>query len=106
MQDSAYYCIDNRITMVSKYQHSTNASFNDDEELLQHCPPLPNKYIVTTEKADILDEDFKPRAKPNYYIKGDLIEAISQNEDWIKVSYKNGAKFGWIDKNNLRPIED
>ena len=106
MQDNAYYCVDNHITMVSKYEHSINASFNDDEELLQHCPPLPNKYIVTTEKADILDENFKVRATPNYYIKGDSIEAVSQNEDWVKVSYKNGTKFGWIDKRDLKPVSE
>lgn len=106
IQDHKYYCIDNTITTVSEYNHSINASFNDDEELLQSCPPLPNKYIVTTEQADILDENFESRSTPNYYIKGDLIDALSQNEDWIKVSYKDGTKFGWVDKSNLRPTED
>ena len=58
---------------------------------------------VKKEKAEILDESFELRTKPNYYIKGDLIEAFDQNEDWVKVSYKNATKFGWIDKRDLSP---
>ena len=61
------------------------------------------KYVVKTEKAEILSEDFESRSPPNYYIKSDLIEAFDQNEDWVKVSYKNGTKFGWIDKRELVP---
>ncbi|WP_356652511.1 GW dipeptide domain-containing protein [Psychrobacter sp. APC 3350] len=35
-----------------------------------------------------------------------MIEAFDQNEDWVKVSYKNGTKFGWIDKRDLNPVAD
>ena len=102
-QDHDYYCTDNTMTTVSEYTQSISASFGNDEELLQNCPPLPIEYVVKTEKAEILSEDFESRSPPNYYIKGDLIEAFDQNEDWVKVSYKNGTKFGWIDKRELVP---
>ena len=83
------------MTTVSEYNHPISVSFNDDEELLQNCPPfLPNKYIVKTEQANILDENFESRSTSNYYIKGDIVEALNQNEDWVQVSYKNGTKFG------------
>ncbi|MBE0443284.1 hypothetical protein EI164_14705, partial [Psychrobacter sp. FME13] len=106
VQDHNYYCTDNTVTTVSEYNQSISESFNNDEELLQNCPPLPTKYTVKTDQAEILDEKFESRSKPNYYIKGDLIEAFDQNEDWVKVAYKNGTKFGWIDKRDLSPVAD
>lgn len=102
-QDHDYYCTDNTMTTVSEYTQSIGASFSNDEELLQNCPLLPIKYVVKTEQAEILNEDFESRSPPNYYIKGDLVKAFDQNEDWVKVSYKNGTKFGWIDKRELVP---
>ena len=101
-----YYCIDYNKSSVDDYNYTLSASYPTDAELFRNCPLLPTKYTVKTEKAEILNEKFKSRSKPNYYIKGDLIEAVDQNEDWVKVAYKDGTKFGWIDKHDLSPISD
>ena len=69
-----------------------------------HLPPTT--YQVIVDKAEILNESFESRSPPNYYIKGDSFDAFDQNEDWVQVSYKNGAKFGWIDKRDLKPASD
>lgn len=98
-----YYCIDNQEFSLQGLDSRTSSLDKSDNEILQDCPPLPIKYTVKKEKAEILDESFELRTKPNYYIKGDLIEAFDQNEDWVKVSYKNATKFGWIDKRDLSP---
>lgn len=74
-----------------------------EKDIPNKCPPPPISYVLKAEQAKILNEKFESRSTPNYYIKGDLIEAFDQNEDWVKVSYKNGTKFGWIDKRELVP---
>lgn len=72
---------------------------------LKLCP-LPIEYVVKVDQAEILDENFESRLPSNYYIKGDAVEAFNQNEDWVKVSYRNSTKFGWIDKRDLTPFSD
>lgn len=88
------------------YDIETGFVGSSDEVLKRKCPPLPSKYKVKAKRAEILNEKFESRSPPNYYIKGDTIEAFDQNKDWVKVSYKNGTKFGWIDKRDLSPVSD
>lgn len=99
-----YYCIDYNNTSVDNYNYTLSASYPTDADLLKNCPLLLKSYQVKTEQAEILNEKFESRLPPNYYIKGDLIETFDQNEDWVQVSYKNGTKFGWIDKRYLKPV--
>ena len=94
-----YYCIDNNQKHIKEYTNSMPPA--DDTK---PCTPPPTKYVVTSDKAEILSDTFESRSPPNYYIQKDTIEAIDQNEDWVQVSYKNGTKFGWIDKRDLTPI--
>ena len=100
-----YYCIENNNVALSEFEYAKSATYSESQ-FQSLCPPPPTKYVVKTDQAEILDEKFESRSKPNYYIKGDLIEAFDQNEDWVKVSYKNGTKFGWIDKRDLSPVAD
>lgn len=65
---------------------------------------LAINYKVTADKLEILDENFNPQTPSNYYVKGDVIEAVSQNEDWVKVRYKNDSKHGWIEKGSLKAV--
>lgn len=97
-----YYCIENDKFDLSEKEYGKSSSYSD-EQFKSICPPPTNDYKVIAGKAEILSEDFESRSPPNYYIRGDLIEAFDQNEDWVKVSYKNGTKFGWIDKRELVP---
>ncbi|MDN3453616.1 MULTISPECIES: hypothetical protein [unclassified Psychrobacter] len=101
-----YYCIDHNKSSIDDFITLIASYPTEADELVRNCPPPPTKYTVKTDQAEILDEKFESRSKPNYYIKGDLIEAFDQNEDWVKVAYKNGTKFGWIDKRDLSPIAD
>ncbi|MBF0658425.1 hypothetical protein IPZ60_06705 [Psychrobacter sp. NG25] len=100
-----YYCIENNNVALSEFEYAKSATYSENQ-FQNLCPPPPTKYVIKTDQAEILDEKFESRSKPNYYIKGDLIEAFDQNEDWVKVSYKNGTKFGWIDKRDLSPVAD
>lgn len=100
-----YYCIERNRSASSKFEYGKSANLTE-KQFKEECPPLPTNYQVIAEKAEILDEGFESRSPPNYYIKGDTFEAFDQNEDWVKVSYKNGTKFGWIDKRNLKPISE
>ena len=100
-----YYCIENNNVTLSEFEYAKSATYSESQ-FQSLCPPPPTKYVFKTDQAEILNEEFKSRSKPNYYIKGDLIEAFDQNEDWVKVSYKNSTKFGWIDKRDLSPVAD
>lgn len=104
-----YYCIEDKNFNLKESTDLRDFSFDNitnNEEILEYCPLPPIEYIVKAGKAEILNEKFDSRSPPNYYVKGDTFEAFDQNEDWVKVSYKNGTKFGWIDKRNLKPISD
>ncbi|MBH0064741.1 MULTISPECIES: hypothetical protein [Psychrobacter] len=101
-----YYCIDHNKSSIDNFITLIGSYPTEADELVRNCPLPPTKYTVKTDQAEILNEKFKSRSKPNYYIKGDLIEAVDQNEDWVKVAYKEGTKFGWIDKRDLSPISD
>lgn len=98
-----YYCVENNKLALSEFKYGKSSNYSQ-AQFKEKCPPLPIKYHVKTDRAEILSKSFKSMSPPNYYIKGDSIEAFDQNEDWVKVSYKNGTKFGWIDKRNLSPV--
>lgn len=100
-----YYCVERNVAAVSKFEYGESVNYSDNQ-FKEKCPPLPSNYQVIADKAEILDENFESRSPPNYYIKGDAVEAFDQNEDWVKVAYKNGTKFGWIDKRDLSPVSD
>lgn len=78
---------------------------HSEKDIISLCPMPPTNYIVTSDKAEILTEDFKHRNPPNYYIKNDSVKAIDQNEDWVRVSYKNSTKSGWISKEDVAANE-
>ncbi|MBE0405456.1 SH3-like domain-containing protein [Psychrobacter sp. FME5] len=106
MGNNAFYCehlTDYNVSSPTAEPEDLEVQ-NSENDILGQCPSPPTKYTVISEKAEILTEDFESRSSPNYYIKGDSIEAVNQNEDWVQVSYKNGTKFGWIDKRDLTPI--
>ena len=100
-----YYCVENNNLNLSEFDYGESSSYYE-KQFKEECPPLPTNYQVSAEKAEILDEDFESKSPPNYYIKGDSIKAFDQNEDWVEVAYKNGTKFGWIDKRGLSPVLD
>lgn len=105
--DDQFYCRYSKNYKVSRSNslpHTLETQISE-KDIPNKCPP-PINYVVKAEQAKILNEKFESRSPPNYYIKGDLIEAFDQNEDWVKISYKNGTKFGWIDKRNLVPVSD
>lgn len=97
-----YYCIEKDKFTLSQSEYGKSSSYSN-EQFKSICPPPTTSYEVSVSKAEILSEDFESRSPPNYYIKGDMVKAFDQNEDWVKVSYKNGTKFGWIDKRELVP---
>ena len=103
--DNQFYCRYSKNYNVSRSNSlpDTLETQISEKDIPNKCPPPPISYVVKAEQAKILNEKFESRSTPNYYIKGDLIEAFDQNEDWVKVSYKNGTKFGWIDKRELVP---
>ena len=98
-----YYCIENHSADISDVSYGESSGYSE-AEFVKKCPPLASRYKVTENKAEILDQDFNPQTPSNYYVKGDVIEVISQNEDWIKVSYKKGSKYGWVDKRGLKAL--
>ena len=98
-----YYCVENNNFNLSEFEYGESANFTE-KQFQEKCSPLPLEYRVIVEKAEILTDNFESRSPPNYYIKGDTIEAFDQNEDWVKVAYKNGTKFGWVAKRNLKSI--
>ena len=106
--DNAFYCehlTNHNVSSPTAESKGLDVQ-NSENDILTQCPAPPTKYVVTSDKAEILDEKSESRLSPNYYIKGDSIEAVNQNEDWVQVSYKEGTKFGWIDKRDLSPISD
>ncbi|WP_201504219.1 GW dipeptide domain-containing protein [Psychrobacter aestuarii] len=108
LDDNQFYCRYSKNYNVSRSNLLPDILENQvsEKDILNKCLPPPINYIVKIEKAEILNENFESRSPPNYYIKGDSIEAVSQNEDWVQVSYKNGTKFGWIDKHDLKPVSE
>ena len=100
---SSYYCIENHNSVISDVGYEKSNEYNE-AEFKKYCPPLASRYKVTANKAEILDQDFNPQISTNYYIKGDVIEAVAQNQDWIKVSYKQDSKYGWVDKGSLKAL--
>lgn len=103
---AAYYC-------QSRTQYNATTDFArfdldkevDDDYKLQNCPIPPTRYKVISDKAEILNEDFMPNKSASYFIKGDIIQQpdifYGQNQDWVKVSYKDGSKSGWVRKRDL-----
>lgn len=78
-------------------------NFHQGSDLFVYLGNKNNRYKLNL-KAEILDPNFDPQVPSNYYIKGDVIEVFSQNEDWIEVSYKNETKRGWVDKRNVKAL--
>ena len=100
---SPYYCIENHNSVISDVNYRKSSEYNE-AEFKKYCPPLATSYQVTANKANILDENFNPQSPANYYTKGDIVEVLYQNEDWIKVNYKNDSKRGWVDKHDLKAV--
>ncbi|WP_413521076.1 hypothetical protein [Psychrobacter glacincola] len=98
-----YYCIENHSSDISNVSYGESSEYSE-AAFEKNCPPLVSRYKVTANKAEILDQNFKPQIPSNYYVKGDVIEAVAQNEDWIKVSYKQDRKYGWVDKGSLKAL--
>ena len=96
-----YYCVENQTSSLSNRTYGKSSEFSNSE-FMKYCSPLATNYKVIANKAEILDQNFDPQLPSNYYIKGDIIEVFSQNEDWIEVSYKNDTKRGWVDKRNVK----
>ena len=103
---AAYYC-------QSRTQYNATTDFSrfdldkeiDDGYKLKNCPIPPTSYKVVSDKAEILSEDFMPNKLPSYFIKGDIIQQpdifYGQNQDWVRVSYKDDSKSGWVRKRDL-----
>ena len=98
-----YYCIENLSSDISNVSYGESSEYSA-AEFVTKCPPLASSYKVTANKAEILDQDFNPQTPSNYYVKGNVIEAVAQNEDWIKVRYKQDSKYGWVDKGGLKAL--
>lgn len=98
-----YYCIENHSSDISNVSYGESSEYSE-AAFEKNCPPLVSRYKVTANKAEILDQNFNPQIPTNYYIKGDVIEAVAQNEDWIKVTYKQDSKYGWVDKGGLKAL--
>lgn len=101
-EDYFYYC--NHLQKNNFFTNNIKISFYNytDEEKLERCS-IPIKYIVLGQQAEIFNNNFEQLNPKNYFIKGDEVTAIDQNEDWVKVSYKNDSKSGWISKKQLTP---
>ena len=98
-----YYCIENRSSDISNVSYGQSSEYSE-AEFEKKCPPLASSYKVTANKAEILDQNFNPQTPSNFYVKDDVTEAVAQNEDWIKVSYKQDSKYGWVDKGALNAL--
>lgn len=101
-EDYFYYC--NHVQKSNFFTYDMRISFGnyDDEEKLEKCS-ISMEYTVSEQQAEILNNDFRKLNPKNYFILGDKVVAIDQNDDWIKVVYKNGKKVGWVNKKNLIP---
>lgn len=97
-----YSCIEKDKFTLSQSEYGKSSSYSNEQFKCIGSPPTTSQEI-TVSKAEVLSEDFESRLPPNYYIKGNLVKAFDQNEDWVKVSYKNSTNFGWIDKRELVP---
>lgn len=101
-----YYC-------QSRTQYNATTDFArfdldkevDDDYKLQNCPIPPTSFKVIIDKVEILNKDFMPNKPSSYFIKGDIIQQpdifYGQNQDWVRVSYKDGLKSGWVRKRDL-----
>ncbi|MGE6794790.1 hypothetical protein [Psychrobacter okhotskensis] len=106
----AYYC-------QSRTQYNATTDFArfdldkevDDDYKLQNCPIPPTSYKVISDKAEILNDNFMPNKPSSYFIKGDIIRQpdifYGQNQDWVKVSYKDSLQSGWVRKRDLIGME-
>ena len=101
-----FYCRFPKNYFVSISSSNNLETQISEDDMENNCPPPPAKYQVRIDRAEILNDNFESKSPPNYYVEGDIIEAFDQNEDWIKVAYKNNTKFGWIDKRDLSPVSD
>lgn len=101
----SYYCFKKQYSGINNVDQGQSSNYSE-VEFTKYCPPLPNKYQVNSDKLEILDESFNPQEPANYYIKGDVIDVLSQNEEWVKVRYKHDSKYGWVDKRYLVPLFD
>ena len=98
----SYYCnYSQNDTNLDKNFELKGKQFSDDEKKVK-CPALPTQYVVAAQKANILNDNFENIDPPNYFIKGDKVEAVEQNDDWIRIMYKNDKKSGWISKKDLK----
>lgn len=58
-------------------------------------------YIVDVKKAYIYQEPDLETKTASYFIQGDKVDAISVKEGWIKVSYLDTKKVGWLRSEDL-----
>lgn len=103
--NEVYHCVTTTNTPLEIFESNYTTSYYD-LEISKNCFNPSDKYKVHVEKAEILNEEFNSYTPPNYYIKNDIVNAIEQNEDWVKVSYKDNTKLGWIDKRQLVPTRE
>lgn len=102
---AGYYCTVAQSNKVTEINYGESSSYLESE-FEKYCPPLPTTYKVHSDKLEILDTHFKALNPSNYYIKGNEVDAFSQNEEWLKILYKNNTKYGWINKSSLSPLAD
>ncbi|STZ00730.1 Uncharacterised protein [Moraxella lacunata] len=104
-EDYFYYC--NHMQKNNFFTYDMRISFDNynDEEKLEKCS-ISMEYTVSEQQAEIFNNDFRRLNPKNYFIVGDKITAIDQNDDWVKVSYKNDSKSGWVDKRRLTPDDN
>lgn len=101
-EDYFYYCIYMQKNIFFTYNMRISFDSYDNGEKLEKCS-ISVKYNVSEQQAEILNENFRQLNPKNYFVKGDEVIAVDQNEDWVKVSYKNNSKSGWISKKQLIP---
>lgn len=100
----SYYCdYPQNDTNLEQNFDLKGEEFSDEEKKVK-CPSPPTQYVVSAQKVNILNENFENNNPPNYFIKGDKVEAIEQNDDWIRIMYKNDKKSGWISKKDLKVL--
>lgn len=69
------------------------------------CSNIKDKFLVSAKRALIYDSPSLSSKIAAYFINSDEVISLEQNSNWIKVSYRNGKRIGWVRREDLTLIK-
>lgn len=103
----SFYKLSNRVECFERIRKNERVISNlggDPENISLN--DLISKYVVSVDKAFIYKQPNVNSITSSYFIKGDEVEALTINKNWIKVSYLKNSKTGWLRLNDLEALKN